>query len=91
MLPVLGPSDVRDGTGLVGDAAANPMTYFFPFSWISPGVRANDFTDTVEGSVRFSQAEPDSYSLLQYAWSFAHQNRKADMNRRPFITTNVAP
>ena len=79
MLPVFGPSDVRDGTGLVGDAAANPMTYFFPFSWISPGVRANDFTDTVEGAVRFSQAEPDSYSLLQYAWSFAHQNRKADM------------
>ena len=79
MLPVFGPSDVRDGTGLVGDAAANPMTYFFPFSWVSPGVRANDFTDTVEGSVRFSQAEPDSYSLLQYAWSFAHQNRKADM------------
>jgi pimeloyl-ACP methyl ester carboxylesterase len=33
----------------------------------------------VEGSVRFSQAEPDSYSLLQYAWSFAHQNRQVDM------------
>jgi phospholipid-binding lipoprotein MlaA len=64
MLPVFGPSDVRDGVGLAGDAAANPMTYFFPFSWISSGVKANDFTDTVEGSVRFSQAEPDSYSLL---------------------------
>jgi len=79
MLPVFGPSDVRDGTGLLGDAAANPMTYFFPFMWIGSGVRANDLTDSAEGSVRFIQAEPDSYSLLQYGWSFGHQNRKADM------------
>jgi ABC-type transporter lipoprotein component MlaA/pimeloyl-ACP methyl ester carboxylesterase len=79
MLPVFGPSDERDATGLVGDAAANPMTYFFPYTWISSGVRANNFTDTVEGSVRFTQTEPDSYSLLQYAWSFAHQDRHVDM------------
>jgi hypothetical protein len=79
MLPVFGPSDVRDGTGLIDDAAANPMTYFYPYMWISPGVRANNFTDTVEESVRFAQAEPDSYSLLHYAWSFGHENRKPDM------------
>lgn len=79
MLPVFGPSDERDATGLVGDAAANPMTYFFPYTWIGSGVRANNFTDTVEGSVRFTQTEPDSYSLLQYAWSFGHQDRQVDM------------
>ncbi len=79
MLPVFGPSDGRDATGLVGDAAANPMTYFFPYSFIGSGVTANNFTDTVEGSVRFSQAEADSYSILQYAWSFGHENRKVDM------------
>jgi len=56
MLPVFGPSDMREGTGLLGDAAANPMTYFFPFMWIGPGVRANDFTDSAEGSVRFIRA-----------------------------------
>src|SRR5260221_1414566 len=80
MLPVFGPSDERDAPGLVGDAAANPMTYFFPYEWISPGVTANNFTDTVEGFVRFSQAEADSYSILQYAWSFGHENRKVDMS-----------
>jgi ABC-type transporter lipoprotein component MlaA len=79
MLPVFGPSDERDATGLVGDAAANPMTYFFPYTWIGSGVRANNFTDTVENSVRFTQTEPDSYSLLQYAWSFGHQDRQVDM------------
>src|SRR5258706_1734466 len=30
MLPVFGPSDRRDATGLLGAAAANPMPYFFP-------------------------------------------------------------
>jgi len=79
MLPVFGPSDERDAPGLVGDAAANPMTYFFPYLWISPGGRANNLTDTVEGFVRFSDAQADSYSLLQYAWSFGHENRKVDM------------
>jgi len=79
MLPIFGPSDRRDAIGLAGDAAANPMTYFFPYEWISPGVTANNFTDTAEGFVRFSKAEADSYSILQYAWSFGHENRKVDM------------
>src|SRR5882757_2833984 len=48
MLPVFGPSDKRDATGLVGDTAANPMTYFFPYELVNPGVTANDLTDIVE-------------------------------------------
>ncbi|EEF60077.1 MlaA family lipoprotein [Pedosphaera parvula] len=78
MLPVFGPSDGRDATGLVGDMAANPLTYFAPYSYIGSGVAANNFGDTVEGAVRFSQAEADSYSILQYAWSFGHENRRVD-------------
>ena len=35
MLPVFGPSDERDAIfGLVGDTAANPQTYFFPYDFI---------------------------------------------------------
>src|SRR5580658_6280401 len=29
MLPVFGPSDIRDGLGLACDAAGNPLTYFY--------------------------------------------------------------
>ncbi len=79
MLPVLGPSDVRDGSGLIADFAANPMTYFFPYSYIGSGVAANNFSDTVDESVRLSQVEPDSYSILQYAWTFTHENRPVDL------------
>ncbi|HEX4121482.1 MAG TPA: VacJ family lipoprotein [Verrucomicrobiae bacterium] len=80
MLPIFGPSDERDGVGLVGDAAANPMFYFFPFEFISPFITANNFSDTVEGAVCFSQAEADPYSILQYGWSFGHELRKVDMS-----------
>jgi ABC-type transporter lipoprotein component MlaA/pimeloyl-ACP methyl ester carboxylesterase len=79
MLPVFGPSDERDAVGLVGDTAAEPQTYFFPYNLIGSGVTANNFSDTVEGAVCFSQSEADSYSILQYAWSFEHENRKVDM------------
>lgn len=79
MLPIFGPSDERDAVGLVGDWAANPQTYFFPYDFIGSGVMANNLTDTAEKSVCYIKAEPDSYSILQYAWSFGHENRKADM------------
>jgi ABC-type transporter lipoprotein component MlaA/pimeloyl-ACP methyl ester carboxylesterase len=79
MLPIFGPSDKRDAIGLVGDAAANPMFYFFPYEFISPFITANDFSDTVEKTVCYMKAEPDSYSILKYAWSFGHENRKVDI------------
>jgi ABC-type transporter lipoprotein component MlaA/pimeloyl-ACP methyl ester carboxylesterase len=79
MLPVFGPSDERDTTGLIADFAANPLTYFFPYEYIGAGTMANNMTDTVEKSVCFIRAEPDPYSILQYAWSFARENRTADM------------
>jgi ABC-type transporter lipoprotein component MlaA len=79
MLPVFGPSDERDAVGLVGDTAAEPQTYFFPYNWIGSGFTANNFSDTVEGAVCFSRSQADSYSILHYAWSFGHENRKVDM------------
>jgi NADPH:quinone reductase-like Zn-dependent oxidoreductase len=56
------------------------MFYFYPYEFISPGITANDLTDTVEGYVCFSKAQADPYSILEYAWSFAKENRKVDMN-----------
>jgi ABC-type transporter lipoprotein component MlaA/pimeloyl-ACP methyl ester carboxylesterase len=79
MLPIFGPSDERDAVGLLGDAAANPMFYFFPYDLVSPSITANNLSDAAEKTVCFVKAEPDSYSILQYAWSFGHENRKVDM------------
>src|SRR5271170_2749054 len=79
MLPIFGPSDDRAAVGLVGDALANPMFYFFPFEYISPFIMANNLSDTVEAAVCFTKSQADPYSILHYAWSFGHEKRVADM------------
>ena len=38
----------------------------------------NDLSDTVDEYVRFSKAEMDPYSEIQYAWTFVRKNRVAD-------------
>jgi ABC-type transporter lipoprotein component MlaA/pimeloyl-ACP methyl ester carboxylesterase len=92
MLPFLGPSNERDTVGLVADTAANPLlyiapynfvlsdplTYFGPYSYFVYAVMYNNLSDTVDEYVRFSQAEMDPYSEIQYAWTFARANRVAD-------------
>jgi ABC-type transporter lipoprotein component MlaA len=92
MLPFLGPSNERDTLGLAADTAANPLlyiapyqfdinkplTYLGPYTYLFYMVMYNNLTDTVGEYVRFSQAEMDPYSEIQYAWTFARANRVAD-------------
>ncbi len=92
MLPIFGPSNERDSVGLAADTAANPLlyiapykfdadnplTYLGPYTYFNYAVMYNDLSDTVGEYVRFSQAEMDPYSEIQYAWTFARANRVAD-------------
>jgi ABC-type transporter lipoprotein component MlaA len=92
MLPVLGPSNERDTLGFAADTAANPLlyiapykfdaskplTYLGPYTYFTYAVMYNDLSDTVDEYVRFSQAEMDPYSEIQYAWTFARANQVAD-------------
>ena len=92
MLPLYGPSNERDTLGLAADTAANPLlyiapydfradnplTYLGPYTYFTYAVMYNDLTDSVGEYVRFSQAEMDPYSEVQYAWTFARANRVAD-------------
>ncbi|HEX4342792.1 MAG TPA: VacJ family lipoprotein [Verrucomicrobiae bacterium] len=92
MLPIYGPSNDRDTVGLAADTAANPLlyiapyhfninmplTYLGPYSYVAYGVMYNNLADTVNEYVRFSQAEADPYSEIQYAWTFARANKVAD-------------
>ena len=92
MLPIFGPSNERDTVGLAADTAANPLlyvapykfnannplTYLGPYTYFTYVVMYNDLSDTVRESVRFSQAEMDPYAEIQYAWTFARENRVAD-------------
>jgi len=92
MLPVFGPSNERDTVGLAADTAANPLLYIAPYNfvasqpltWLGPYTyftyidMYNHAADTVDESVRFSRAEMDPYSEIQYAWTFVRANRVAD-------------
>ncbi len=92
MLPIFGPSNERDTLGLAADTAANPLiyiapykpvasnplTYLGPYTYFNYAVMYNDLSDTVGEYVRFSQAEMDPYSEIQYAWTFARANQVAD-------------
>ena len=92
MLPIIGPSNERDTVGLAADTAANPLLYIAPYNfvasqpltWLGPYTyftyidMYNHAADTVDESVRFSRAEMDPYSEIQYAWTFARANRVAN-------------
>ena len=92
MLPFFGPSNDRDTVGLAADTAANPLlyiapynfdvhkplTYLGPYSYLTYIVMYNNLADSVGEYVRFSQAEADPYSEIEYAWTFARANQVAD-------------
>ena len=92
MLPIFGPSNERDTIGLAADTAANPLiyiapykfvandplTYLGPYTYFTYAVMYNDLADSVDEYVRFSQAEMDPYSEIQYAWTFVRANRVAN-------------
>jgi len=92
MLPIFGPSNERDTIGLAADTAANPLlyispydlvaddplTYLGPYSYFTYADMYNNLADSVGEYVRFSQAEMDPYSEIQYAWTFARENRVAN-------------
>jgi ABC-type transporter lipoprotein component MlaA len=92
MLPFLGPSNDRDTVGWAADTAANPLlyiapykfdannplTYLGPYTYFTYADMYNNLSDTVDESVRFSQAEMDPYAEIQYAWTFVRKNRVAD-------------
>jgi len=92
MLPIYGPSNERDTLGLACDTAANPLlyiapykfdvnkplTYLGPYTYLTYIIMYNDLADSVGEYVRFSQAEMDPYSEIEYAWTFARENRVVD-------------
>jgi ABC-type transporter lipoprotein component MlaA len=92
MLPFFGPSNERDTLGLAADTAANPLlyispyglvaddplTYLGPYSYFTYADMYNSMADSVGEYVRFSQAEMDPYSEIQYAWTFERANRVAN-------------
>lgn len=72
VLPIAGPSSVRDGVGLLPDSVLDPATYFFPASWVFTW---NDMVDSIPAYRRFTSTAFDSYEDARLLWSLARETR----------------
>lgn len=81
MLPIVGPSNVRDTVGLVGDAFLNPISYFIPFE-ANVARGAVDGLDVREQNIEnldtLRSGSLDFYARLRSVWQ---QRRDAELGR----------
>jgi len=81
MLPVAGPSNVRDTFGLVADGFMNPLTYLIPFEGnVARGVVGGvDLREqNIEGLDVLRSGSLDFYARLRSVWQ---QRRDAELGR----------
>jgi ABC-type transporter lipoprotein component MlaA/dienelactone hydrolase len=67
MLPLLGPSTIRDGLGLFPDSLTDPASYIFP---ARPVFTFNELTDSVEAYKQFTRSTFDPYAISRILWLF---------------------
>lgn len=81
VLPVLGPSSVRDGLGLAGDLYLSPITYLDP-TILRYGLRAHDRVNDVSFRIgdyeAFKKAALDPYVAMREAYA---ANRSAEIKK----------
>jgi hypothetical protein len=65
MLPLGGPSTVRDAVGLVPDSLLDPATYYFP---AGPVLAWNELADQIPGYLRFVATRFDPYDDGHLVW-----------------------
>ncbi|WP_417453851.1 VacJ family lipoprotein [Kiloniella sp.] len=80
VLPILGPSNVRDGVGLIGDALLDPLTYVAKTEVLI----ARKVTDGIDKRSRnietLDELERDSVDFYARVRSLYHQKRENEIN-----------
>jgi ABC-type transporter lipoprotein component MlaA len=66
VLPVYGPSSLRDTVGLVPDAYLDPATYYFP---AGPVLSFNDLVDAIPAYREFVETTYDPYDDARVLWT----------------------
>jgi phospholipid-binding lipoprotein MlaA len=82
MLPLFGPSSVRDGVGRVGDSFAHPRNYIED-EWTRYGLTAIDFVDTRAGLLQTDavlERSFDPYAFIRNAYLQRRQFQVYDGN-----------
>jgi ABC-type transporter lipoprotein component MlaA len=84
MLPLLGPSTLRDALGLVPDSYTDPASYFFP---ARPAFTFNELTDSVESYKQFTRSSYDPYAIGRILWLY---NRSVNLEDFEFVQERAA-
>ncbi len=70
VLPLAGPSSIRDGVGLLPDAILDPATWFFPIG-TGLALSFNDMVDSIPTYRQFAASSADVYDDARLLWSIA--------------------
>lgn len=74
-IPMIGPSSVRDGVGLVGDTLLNPATYV---TYLSPFLHFNRFTSQIDNYEILRQSQSDPYVIVREVWGIDREKDVRD-------------
>jgi ABC-type transporter lipoprotein component MlaA len=72
VLPIAGPSSIRDAVGLAPDAVLDPASYFFP---AGPVLTFNDLVDSIPDYRRFAASSFDLYDDARLLWNLTREER----------------
>lgn len=79
-IPMIGPSSVRDGVGLVGDTLLNPATYV---SYLSAFLHFNRFTSQIDNYEILRQSQSDPYVIVREVWGIDREKNVRDYTIPP--------
>jgi ABC-type transporter lipoprotein component MlaA len=72
VLPIVGPSTIRDALGLVPDSLLDPSFYYFP---AGPILAWNEQVDSIEDYERFVATSFDAYDDAHLVWTLSRDER----------------
>lgn len=70
VLPIIGPTSLRDGVGLAPDALLDPATWFFPMG-TGLVLTFNDLVDSIPSYRQFAASSADVYDDARLLWRVA--------------------
>ena len=74
VLPIAGPSSIRDGVGMAPDALLDPATWFFPIG-VRFALNFNDVVDSIPTYRQFARSSADVYDDARLLWTVARDAR----------------
>jgi ABC-type transporter lipoprotein component MlaA len=85
MLPLFGPSTLRDAVGLIPDTLLDPATYRFPVSYV---LTWNELVDAIPGYELFVASSFDAYDDARILWTLNRDDEIADGDPPPVLRSD---